>query len=150
LEKGENNRYRSEWVLDKKVLLSFLVYFGGLLGFDISDSFFEYSSSSKLIINFIYFPITLGLIIYWLIADSRKQLFKKPLAAKTKSILMVIIGFFAILVGQGIINIIKTNIVVLDSTGSHTENLMKLFPLYFLISAFIGPITEELIFEEDF
>ncbi|WP_067841754.1 CPBP family intramembrane glutamic endopeptidase [Amphibacillus sediminis] len=94
----------------------------------------------------------LALIITLLLLKPEKQLPRDPnRASLTMTIIWSILGFFMVMFGQMIVNLIQMLLFNIDEQSQNTENLMgvaRVFPIFIVVIAIIGPILEEIIFRK--
>ncbi|WP_442598603.1 CPBP family intramembrane glutamic endopeptidase [Neobacillus sp. D3-1R] len=130
--------------MNKKVLLSLLIYFGTYLLFDLIKWVVDFSSFTSAMINLMVPPIVLIIVLYLLKDECKVKLFEKDRASVVKSLLVILGGFIIIVLGQKMISSIPLK--ALNPGGSNSESLLVTLPMVIIVQALIAPVLEELIF----
>ncbi|ART78105.1 hypothetical protein B4U37_19595 [Sutcliffiella horikoshii] len=143
--KVEEREMESPIDIEKKQWIALVIYFGSYIMSDLLDSIYDFSHLTLVTFSFIHFSLLLFLIIYLLKKDLSITVFNKEQASTRKSLLIIFMSLFIIVIGLIIISILRS-LLLSTPNENPTVNILKSFPIMIIPMVLMGPIIEEIIF----
>ncbi|MEA3319534.1 MAG: CPBP family intramembrane glutamic endopeptidase [Bacillota bacterium] len=131
--------------IEKKQWIALVIYFGTYIMSDLIDSIYDFSHLTLVTFSFFHFSLLLFLIIYLLKKDLSITVFNKEQASTRKSLLIIFMSLFIIVIGLIIISLLRS-LLLSTPNENPTVNILKSFPIMIIPMVFMAPIIEEIIF----